>query len=1276
MIRVFLDSVDISNTCEVDLSFVEKLDMELDEAFVVLGHTKRKDPYNMFSIIDIFQDNTLLFSGRISQDNVELSSFSDEIYNHRITLVEHTKILEKFIITGKSFTQPLPETNESPYTLLDVIQILQKTTPLEVVGLEDFVQPFKIPQETEDLLDGIISPEFNFKDVNLREALNEVFFYLNGIARVDRTGDVYIERFNDLKNEIEIVTENYKKDQNIANYSTMMSSDMLNSVNTEVGFAEYNAEWYPGRDLWTTPRSDTLTQFNFESAFIPTPKPIYQIENVFTNVEVTATEDATAAGGTITTLIDTDDYTVDLKRSIEEKAIYDSLGDEFTTNFLESTKRNTIYYRYGSKNIFIGGTFGLFDVSLAYRRAVEKAVVLQLFDEGVLPQEYIDFLQSEPDPNNPPDVIYNVTVNFKESNDPFKRWQELFRVKYTPITPSIRYEVARDDVSEVFIDTKSIANQKLRIVDLERFTNNMKGRVNQLGSSELILSHKVDDITKSYNIGDFTPERFVITKKEVIVQRDHYIINYELNKNFNKMSQFMGIDQEIRQFEVGESGRTIDRDLNYNEYIEIYSVNDNTVNTDNNTQTLVNPDIILNSFNQSYPGQLFTKYAIMKSPELVDEDTLEQIEVLMPIYKVSGGNAFGFYMDFDTNTSGGDQLVEGDNDGWFNFESLRRYNLPFKYTNKIGRLDTINLRLFRQGFLEGTFEDEVDFGNQLPVFSKDSSSYFVDVEGDFYVKKDNRERLKFTLLYHLLPKTVGDVVIGQKLATHNPYFLEENINLNLRLWTSDKLFTTRDNNTKFTDQDTLIETPDITIDYANNYIEVNDSLFGVTAWAITDSEGYPLVMVNSNNKRLVFEYNNKRSNVQYRIYEIELFDSLSDSFTVTADTDVSATFDIVGEITDTITFNTLDPVYDAYEFQFQNIGVVVDNITFNISDVTDAFEFKNIQVNTLDSINFTVPNPVVRQSLPQFITETLLDSFSFNIPNPVGSQDIPDVIAPNVTTEIINQTDVTLRLTNSNDFQIRVFYSDSDTVPDGNERSINVPADTFTDLEITQLDNGDSLEPGQEYTFYFKAWTPNLNDSSSVVSETFTTEDVPTYDITFDPNGGTWSDGTTDDIVATGREEGSVINSAPLGLTRYLFSLDGWSPSLPYTVGTSDATLIAQWSKAFYTVEARIGQSSSPTVQIQVDSPSYGEQFQGILSSQYSMIADGVPVDETFELFLNAPNSFDISGVTYTFLNFNINGASYNGTTVGDNRQLTLSNLQEDIQVTFNYSSGGGFGQF
>jgi len=198
MIKAFLDGIELSRV-EIDFSFVEKLDMELDEAFLVISHTKRAKPYDMFSILDLFEDDTLLFSGRISQDNVSLVSYDSLYYNHSITLIEHTKLLEKFIVTGKSFTQPTDDTTVPFYTLYDVVETLRTTSRFELVGKEQLYAPFKIPNELETELDSIIAPEFSFKDVTLREALNEVFFYLDSIVRMKRNGDIAIERFNDLK---------------------------------------------------------------------------------------------------------------------------------------------------------------------------------------------------------------------------------------------------------------------------------------------------------------------------------------------------------------------------------------------------------------------------------------------------------------------------------------------------------------------------------------------------------------------------------------------------------------------------------------------------------------------------------------------------------------------------------------------------------------------------------------------------------------------------------------------------------------------------------------------------------------------------------------------------------------------------------------------------------------------------------------------------------------------------------------------------------------------
>ena len=862
MIKVFLDNVEISDRVEVDLSFVEKLDMELDEGFLVISHSTRETPYNMFSTIDIYENNNIIFTGKISQDNVSLSSFSDELYNHKITIIEHTKILEKFLVTGKSFTQPTDDTTVNFYTLYDVVESLRKTTNLNLVGNEEINTPFNIPLAVKEELEVIIAPEFSFKDVTLRQALDEVFFYIDSIVRLDRNKNIIIEKFNQLNEEIDFLTENYKRDQNIIDYSTMMSSDLSNAVNTDLGFAKYNYEYYPGKDLWTTLRSTSLTQFDFESSFIPTSKPIYDVQELLTviDIRIVKSDQAEPEGATVQDLFDNDFFPLDIGYYVVEKNIYNTLPERIPTDYEDLTKRNVLLYEYGRKGIQVGETFGVFDIATVFPFLRNSASAKFAFDNNYIPEGATEF---------PPPAGFNVGY-FKDgfyywinssflgnvdSTFTFSRWEGLFRVKYTPILPSIRYEVARDDVSEVFVNSKSISNQKLRIIDLERFTNNMKGRINQLGESQLILSHKVKNISQTYNIGDFNEDKFIITKKEVIVQRDHYIVNYELNKNFNKMSQFMGIDQEIRQYEIGEDGRSLERDLNYNEYIEVYADNAG-VNT-SSSNTLIQPSILLNTVNPSYAGQNFAKYSVFTSPDLVNEDN-NQIPITLPVYRVSGGGAFGFYFDFESNNSAGDRLVVG-GDGFL--EQLRRFNIPLKYTNEIGRLESILVSVHDGALLpEDNFNDEIDVATALPEFTKQFSNQFLS--GSFYIEKDNRETLKLTILYHLLSKDLSEVVIGELFSTNNAFFIESSNSVQLRMW-NNRTFLTRDKNRILDDEDLKITNPTITFDYTNNYFQVPDDVESYSSWALTDSQGYPYIMVNSTKRRIVFDFRTQRTGVDY-----------------------------------------------------------------------------------------------------------------------------------------------------------------------------------------------------------------------------------------------------------------------------------------------------------------------------------------------------------------------------------------------------------------------------
>ena len=445
----------------------------------------------------------------------------------------------------------------------------------------------------------------------------------------------------------------------------------------------------------------------------------------------------------------------------------------------------------------------------------------------------------------------------------FKRWESLFRVEYIPIPPSIRYEVVRDDVQEVNIHSYGTINQKLRIVDLNAFTNNIKGRVNQLSESELTLSHKVKNIENSFNIGDFTEDKFVITKKEVIVQRDHYIINYELNRNFNKISQFVGIDQEIRQWEIGERGRSLDRDLNYNEFIEIYA--DDLGSGNKGNTTIQNPELFLRTFADDFPVAELN-LGIFESDDVKDDNGVK-LKLNIPFYKMSGGGAFGLYYDFETNASAGDSLVTGDGT-FLGFGSNRRFNVPVRYANDIGRFENMKVSFSTGGvFVQGTNEQEFDFGNSLPEVKKTIQNKINVIEGEFLVEKDNRERIKMSLLYHIISRNIDEVVIGNKLLTHNSFFINKPNNLQLRLF-KNRLFTIRDKNIRLTNEEQRLTSGFLSINNSDMSIQIssNVDLTDIDAWAITDEEGFPFVIVNkieTLKRKLNFVFRNKHPRINY-----------------------------------------------------------------------------------------------------------------------------------------------------------------------------------------------------------------------------------------------------------------------------------------------------------------------------------------------------------------------------------------------------------------------------
>ena len=1057
----YFPAEDYTSQIQLGSSVIKRLDRELDTGQFVIPFSYEEKPLPVFSIVDFIVEEQIVDSYIIADDHVQLISKSPNVYKHIITLIEHTKILEKFYIGGKTFTQPtesaklsagfyscedfcgespenlidadsrfytldgswnidttvfdtsidpreeetyynffvdadwfvytcfendgtyvsqnvgenflllvfpagqqvplenyfalvkkeengvikyiakknfigraqlvirgenylfgneveeieiynssLPQDPDKlylPYTLYDVVKTLRETVPFDTVENinNDNFRVFDIPQETQDELDAIIAPEFVFKDVTLRQALDEVASVLDGIVRLERNPEnenkrlLYVDKFNELQDKLdEIDRRKIEYNHDIEYYSTNMITDAINPVDSLEG---RTVETYPAENRFTTLRSDDFI-YNPETSYIPTPRRIYRLDRVLLKYNMSLQFNNDDFSPTV--LMDNETVTIDITDRIVESEKRRTLTTETTTptpfvslfdrnNYF---KNNTFEYTYGSKNIKTGDTFGIFNVSTAFNYVVQNALMKDIY-EGNIPKviEAVNQFNAQSSEDDIPHLTgqenTGATVRFPDVNntvysvnivDPlegnnygvisFEKGQVLASVSYTPIPKSVRFETQRDNIDDVNYRSYNTANQKLRIVDLSGFTNNLKSRINRMGTVDYEFSARHKNWGDIYNVGDYTKDGFVITIKEIIIQKDHFVVIYKLNKDFNKISEFIGLDQQIRQWEIGERDRTVERDEFYSEVCELELTNEDE-NGNHSQNSLFNEEFVkltLETFSNTQSRNIVGSFGINTNTvwESPDEEKLP-FRSFVSAAKQAGGNTLSMNFELEDNVSVGNRLVEK---GWLGIESNEMQ--PTRYTNQFGKIENLNLKL---GYLETPNDYSLlEIANSMPAsYTLLDDSYF---NGNFKLHKDNREIIKFNLMLHFLPKKNNDIIVGNKFTEKNSAFIYnyfDNDGQDL----SKQLYLIRfPDGRKFSKRSVgkidisggvfnfLIATADIDID--NYRIRITDNTYKTaieegSTWAIIDGEQNLLIGVNEPKTTILFNFKPKREGIIY-----------------------------------------------------------------------------------------------------------------------------------------------------------------------------------------------------------------------------------------------------------------------------------------------------------------------------------------------------------------------------------------------------------------------------
>lgn len=745
------------------------LDKSLDFGSIILPLIDRRDPFPMYSTIEITRDNNEKEYFIVSGDIVKIASYSPLLFSHTIQFVEYTKKLETYLISAATFTQPTDGTTR--YTYYDVIDRLVKISVFETATREAAAIPCVLDLSTQSL-DSIKAPEFFFYNKTLREALDEVLGTLPAIARLKRINDVdtlfvdYLDITGALVNKEIFLT--YDGEQNITNYSTTMVSDLTNAIRGTKGLESIT--YYPNSEGWAVLSvPDNVGIIDDARGVIDLKQGIYDMVELQAKAQVQL--------GVITVQNDETtierEITVDLSRFVVTKEQYEALNgswidgptndlsDEFPdlppgitqAEMIEQgilNKQNAIWFEPGTP--FIQGlatnwrgTF--FSPETQRRRSLENALLTAMNKQEIIDEAaYKKVYRLE--------IGRNVEAIIPSNRE---RWELfMFRALFIPQEKANRVETERLDLSSFSKKAFSYFKQNANLINLNAYINKMNADLQRTGEEMYVTNALHSSYDNLLNLGDYTEEGYILVTRTVTQQKDYIEVNYNFSKNYQQINERIAVDKSNDFFELVSGDKVLDRFLTYKDYVILSSVAPNYAITET-LLTNDGEDVYLNTFDNNEDPQLIESWNMIRFPN---------VKQYAPVAGSGAGSSLLLSSGFNHNAIAGFVTI-------FDLETGGYVQSPSFYAFD-GELEEFDIEFYDR-FSNATddFNTELTYARALPLV--DRTDYNVLITnvgkniGSFKPYKDPGERIKFNYQIQAIvsPDSIGQFIIGNYFHNYN-----------------------------------------------------------------------------------------------------------------------------------------------------------------------------------------------------------------------------------------------------------------------------------------------------------------------------------------------------------------------------------------------------------------------------------------------------------------------------------------------------------------------------
>lgn len=833
-----------------------KIDESLDSAVLVIPFTTRQEAFNRFDNVIISSsdgETTRTTHWLIWADQISIATNYPIRYQHTLALIETTKILDKYACGSLTDTQPLNAPQRTIYDVLERIRLLSPFVPYQYIYE---TRAFEIDETLKTYIQTVKAPQFYLDKKNLREAVIEVFKYINAIPRLryeyEKNYGIYVYRLyadfvNQRKLNITPSNENittkrltdFTDEVNGEHYATQVETYLENIVPSEDGIANiYSAS----KTEYVSFRSNEIVVGQSNIKIILPEK----IENLV-NIKL------------ITTLVGESNITeIDMLPFCVEKNIYDTLE----INGGVGSRRYSFYWSKGSNEL--------------------------------------DGFNYTNDVLFPTMALTNI-LNYVNSS--VSIWKAvLFKIEYIPRIENMRSEIYREDYNYLK-ESEIQLNQGERINSLFDVTNNIYGQIQRIGVDTLSVSkihktlHAYDSthLNGIWSLGDYTSDGYFITTVELIYYSYYVVARYEMSMNWNRISQFIQIDKEFRPYEIAltKSDYTLKRELAMPfAFIEISNTQRMNQESLEKYQTLITP--FMRTLKSAATYELPITNAFL--------DVNGGVGTIVPLTIMAEKNTLKWRFGFDSTILSGNRVIRktaflsevyeqkqvkyAKNDGTLQFASISLFNglwqyinstsdmligmnnaskdLPYADINKnvLGTIESYEASIY-ENF--DSFPLPQQIGALVVALDENAIYRYTEFNGYFIVDnivaykkdfvfdlptymilKDKSEILGFNLSIPILPyKTeFNRFIIGDMLSKDNGLIKARQSGKSIYLRSTNSFFD-KSNTKKFFDANDQYLIPANLI--TANYVDVSLIPFNYDNFAITDLNDNLYLAVNQRN---------------------------------------------------------------------------------------------------------------------------------------------------------------------------------------------------------------------------------------------------------------------------------------------------------------------------------------------------------------------------------------------------------------------------------------------